>query len=230
MTLSDKILEFNKSLNLKTTLPNGFEVMNPFKGAGSSAILEITTTFYQKYYNDHRPRKLILGINPGRLGAGATGLPFTDTERLNSHCNIPFKEFKLHEPSSVFVYKMIKAYGGVGEFYSQFYINSVCPLGFLQSSKKGNLVNANYYDDRKLYQVVKPFIISSLKKQVDWGLETDRVWCMGSGMNYKYLKEINSETQLFKQIIPLDHPRYVVQYRSKRMDEYVQKYIQLLSD
>ena len=228
MSLAEKILEFNRDLELQAGLPKGFEVMNPFQGDGSEHIWRITEAFYHKFYGDEKPRNLILGINPGRLGAGATGLPFTDTKRLNAECGIPFDEFELHEPSSVFVYGMINAFGGVEAFYSKFYINSVCPLGFLRLNDKGNLVNANYYDDKKLFEAVKPFIFHSLKTQVDWGLNTDRVWCMGSGKNFKFLKTINDEIQLFKEIIPLDHPRFVVQYRSKRMPEYIDKYLQAL--
>lgn len=225
MTYAENILSFNKQLNLSARLPKGFEVMNPFQGEGSDQIWKILEAFYTKYYNDDRSRKLILGINPGRLGAGATGLPFTDTKRLNKECEIPFSGFELHEPSSVFVYEVINAFGGVESFYSQFYINSVCPLGFLRLNEKGNLVNANYYDDKELYSRVKPFIVKSLKTQIDWGLNTEKVWCMGSGINFKFLKELNKEFKLFREIIPLDHPRYVVQYRSKRKEEYVNKYL-----
>ena len=228
MTYAENILSFNQQLKLDTKLPKGFEVMNPFNGEGFDEVWKITEAFYSKFYNDENPRKLILGINPGRLGAGATGLPFTDTKRLNSECGIPFNGFELHEPSSVFVYEMINAFGGVEKFYSQFYINSVCPLGFLRLNERGNMVNANYYDDKKLYKAVKPFILKSLKAQIEWGLNTDKVWCMGSGINFKFLKELNKEFNLFGEIIPLDHPRYVVQYKSKRMGEYLDKYLDRL--
>ena len=229
MTHSENILSFNRQLKLSAKLPKGFEVMNPFDGEGSEHIWKVTEAFYTKFYNDDRPRNLILGINPGRLGAGATGLPFTDTKRLKLDCGIPFDGFELHEPSSVFVYEMIKSFGGVEEFYSKFYINSVCPLGFLRLNDKGNFVNANYYDDKKLFASVKPFIIKSLRTQIEWGLKTDKIWCMGSGLNFKFLKELNKEVNFFDEIIPLDHPRYVVQYRSKRLYDYVDKYLERLN-
>ena len=68
-----------------------------------------------------------------------------------------------------------------------------------------------------------------LKKQVEWGLNTDKVWCMGSGKNFKFLKGINDEEKIFGEIVALDHPRFVVQYRSKRMGEYIDKYLKLLA-
>lgn len=228
-TWADKILQFNKGLELKTKLPAGFEVMNPFQGENSEVIDRISTQFYQKFYSDSDSRNLILGINPGRLGAGATGLPFTDTKRLTADCGIAFNEFSTHEPSSVFVYQVVNAFGGPKKFYSKFYINSVCPLGFLIKNKKGNLVNANYYDDLALYKAVKPFIIKTLKEQVSFGINTEKVWCLGTGKNFKFLNELNKEIDLFKEIVPLEHPRYVVQYKSKLIPTYLEKFVRLLN-
>lgn len=228
-TWADKILQFNKGLELKTKLPAGFEVMNPFQGENSEVIDRISTQFYQKFYSDSDSRNLILGINPGRLGAGATGLPFTDTKRLTADCGIAFNEFSTHEPSSVFVYQVVNAFGGPKKFYSKFYINSVCPLGFLIKNKKGNLVNANYYDDLALYKAVKPFIIKTLKEQVSFGINTEKVWCLGTGKNFKFLNELNKEIDLFNEIVPLEHPRYVVQYKSKLIPTYLEKFVRLLN-
>jgi len=88
MTFAEKILQFNASLSLKNSiLPERVEAMNPFRGENSVLINKLTSEFYLKYYSDDNPRKLILGINPGRLGAGATGIPFTDTKRLSGDCN-----------------------------------------------------------------------------------------------------------------------------------------------
>ena len=75
-TFADNVIEFNKSLDFQGTLPRGIKIMNPFK---DGQIISISSSFYKKYYNDNRPRHFILGINPGRFGAGVTGIPFTDT-------------------------------------------------------------------------------------------------------------------------------------------------------
>src|SRR5690606_22099429 len=125
------------------------------------------------YYNDNKARRLILGINPGRLGAGVTGIPFTDTKRLESHLNTMVEEVSTHEPSSVFVYDVIEAYGGVRKFYSDFYINSVCPLGFVKINDAGREVNYNYYDSKQLFLAVRPFIIASIFKNITLGCRTD---------------------------------------------------------
>lgn len=229
MTLADNILQFNNNLNLDAKrLPDGIDVMNPFKGEHAADIADITNRFYHKYYNDNNPRKLILGINPGRLGAGVTGLPFTDTKRLNDECGIPFSKFSSHEPSSVFVYEVIKAFGGAEKFYSEFYINSICPLGFVKVNDAGKWVNFNYYDRKDLQKAVEPFILKTLKQQIDLGLKTDTVYCMGSGKNVDFLTRFNEKHRLFGNIIALDHPRFVVQYKQKYMQEYVQRYLDAL--
>jgi hypothetical protein len=115
-TFADKVIAFNKALHFEGRLPEGIRIMNPFRE--NEFALPISTTFYKKYYNDNNVRHLILGINPGRFGAGVTGVPFTDTKRLQSECHIPFKGKETHEPSSVFIYEMINAYGGPEAFYS----------------------------------------------------------------------------------------------------------------
>jgi len=227
LTYAENILAFNKGLRLTEKLPDGFDVLNPFTGEASAHIWPILQSFYTKYYNDKNQRRLILGINPGRLGAGSTGLPFTDTKRLNNICEIPFDTFRTHEPSSVFVYDVISACGGPEKFYKDFYISSVCPLGFVKPGKKG-MVNINYYDDKSLENSITPFVIESLKKQLAFGLRTDVVFVLGTGKNYKYFNKLNQQERFFDEVIPIEHPRFVMQYRSKRKEEFIEKYVRAL--
>ncbi|MEZ5022002.1 MAG: DUF4918 family protein [Chitinophagales bacterium] len=132
MTWSKKILSFLNDLYLdETKLPEKIYPLLPLQGENSEVISRVSAEFYNKYYNDNQPRKMIIGINPGRLGAGATGLPFTDTKRLKEFCDIDLPEFSTHEPSSVFVYEVIQAFGGPKAFYDHFYITSVCSVGFV---------------------------------------------------------------------------------------------------
>lgn len=225
MTFADQVINFNQNLHLDIQLPEAIKVLHPFRE--NPDVLSISSAFYKKFYNDKHQRKMILGINPGRLGAGATGVPFTDTKRLKSHCHIN-TNFHLHEPSSVFVYEVIDAYGTVTDFYKKFYVGSVCPLGFVIEDQKGRLKNYNYYDSNVLTESVTPFIISSIKKQIDFGIDTKQVFCMGTGKNYQFLKKLNEEHQFFNDVIPLEHPRYVMQYKTKQKESYINKYIKLL--
>ena len=142
MPLSKKILSFLKNLDLKIDLPVEVQIMNPFK---EPATFNLCEKFYKKYYSDNNSRHLIFGINPGRFGGGVTGIPFTDTVRLQNICGIENDFQKKQELSSVFIYEMIHAFGGPEIFYNKFYISAISPLGFTKNNK-----NLNYYDDRQL--------------------------------------------------------------------------------
>ena len=169
-TFGDRVIDFNRNLTYNGNLPAGFQVMNPF--LDNPETMKVMSEFYHKYYNDNRKRRFIIGINPSRNGAGVTGVPFTDTKRLEGVCGIKMESSRTHEVSSVFVYDMIEAYGGADSFYSDFYINSPFPLAIIRESKDGNWLNANYYDDQKLFKILKGFMIESLKKHIDLGLDT----------------------------------------------------------
>src|SRR5699024_2737048 len=127
-TFADRAIQFHRKLNLSTPLPPKIASLNPYRD--NPEIMQILRAFYAKFYADNHTRKLIVGINPGRLGAGVTGIPFTDTKRLQHDCGLTMNDSKeTHEPSSVFIYELIAAYGGINAFYKQFFISSVCPLG-----------------------------------------------------------------------------------------------------
>jgi len=227
MTFADKINTFNQNLDFTGTLPKGVSIMNPFKD--NPRVFAITKEFYKKYYGDNRSRHLILGINPGRFGAGVTGVPFTDTKRMIEKCGIKIDGIETHETSSVFVYDVIEAYGGVEKFYSDFYINSVCPLGFTAIGKNGKDVNYNYYDSKQLTAAVYDFIIQNIRKHLEFPIKRDTCFCLGSGKNFEFLSELNAEHKFFARIVPLDHPRFVMQYKSKQKQLYIGKYLELLS-
>jgi hypothetical protein len=225
-TFAQKVIAFNRSLDFQGNLPQGFGIMNPFKEDPKA--LACSETFYNKYYNDHHPRHLILGINPGRFGAGVTGIPFTDPKRLIEVCQIPFDGKLEHEPSSVYVYEVITAYGGPEAFYRDIYINSVCPLGFTTTSAKGQTINVNYYDDKDLTKAATPFILQSIQAQIDLGVETDRCYCFGTGKNFQFLNRLNEAHHFFTKLIPLEHPRFIMQYKSKTKDRYIEQYLAAL--
>ena len=162
MTFSKKIISFLKKLDLQVLLPDGIAVMNPYT---NPELMKIVTTFYNKYYNDFNERYLILGINPGRFGAGVTGIPFTDTKRLSEICGITFNSKITHEPSSVFIYHVIKEFGGAEKFYSRFYIGAVCPLGFVKLNE-GKPINYNYYEQKDIREAVYRVYFIRIKDSV----------------------------------------------------------------
>jgi hypothetical protein len=223
---AEKIISFCKELEYKGSLPPGISILNPFRD--NPEIIPVISQFYYKFYSDNNTRHLILGINPGRFGAGVTGIPFTDTKRLREKCGLSISGLKTFETSSAFIYEMIDAFGGTGKFYSEFFISSVSPLGFTSVSPNGKTVNYNYYDSKKLTETVLDFIIESIITQLEFGIERDLCFCLGTGQNYKFLMKINDELKIFDKIIPLEHPRYVMQYKLKQKHIYINKYLKAL--
>ena len=225
-SFAEKVIAFNAKLHLDVKLPEGIRVMNPFKE--NPEAFRVSSAFYRKFYNDHRKRYLILGINPGRFGAGVTGVPFTDTKRMEEKCGLSVGGQRTHEPSSVFVYEVIEAYGGVEAFYRDFYINSPSPLGFVKRTPEGKEVNFNYYDSRQLQNALEEFMTACIQAHIEMGTFTDKAFCMGSGKNHAYLSRLNARHGFFDRLIPLEHPRYVMQYQSKHKAYYLEKYLRAL--
>lgn len=224
-SFGDKVIQFNQDLDFVASLPPGIGVMNPFRQ--NSCAIAACAAFYGKYYNDYTERRIILGINPGRFGAGLTGVPFTDPKRLREKCGIEIKSCPAaHEPSSQFVYEAIAACGGPQQFYGKWYINSLCPLGFTRPGKTGKPVNYNYYDSAELCRIATPFILDTLARQLDFGINRDVCICFGTGKNAQFLNWLNARHKFFGQVIALEHPRYIMQYKSAEIGNYVQKYAQ----
>ncbi len=219
-TFADNAIAFYHNLKIRSTLPPGSGVLNPYE---NPAVQVIVKTFFGKYYADQRGRIILLGINPGRFGAGITGITFTDPIRLQEDCKIPNHFEKRAELSSRFIYEVISSYGGCLKFFQHFFLSAVSPLGFIRDGK-----NLNYYDDRELQKALAGFIASTIQDQIHLGLRRDKAICLGEGKNMKYLERLNSELRLFEEIIPLPHPRWIMQYRFTRKDEYIEKYLEVL--
>ena len=224
-TIGQRIITFNKGLQYTGKLPEGFAVLNPY--LDNPETLQVMTSFYDKYYNDQAPRKFIIGINPSRHGAGVTGVPFTDTKHLENDCGIPMLSARTHEVSSVFVYDMIAQYGGVSAFYKDYYINSPFPLAIVRKNAQGNWLNANYYDDPELFALTRSYMIETLQKHIALGLDTNKVFVLGK-KNATFLDKLNQEANLFQEMVVLEHPRYIEQYKSKEKQLYIDKFITLL--
>lgn len=219
-TFADLILRFYDQLHIDAVLPDRVTVLNPYP---DPEVRKICEAFYRKYYNDNKGRKLILGINPGRFGAGVTGIPFTDPVRLEKNCRIRNNFAKRGELSSEFIYTLIDKMGGPDHFYAHYYIGAVSPLGFVKDNK-----NFNYYDSPQLIRALKPFITESLVRQIGLGIKTRECFVLGQGKNIKYLEALNKELRLFDRLIPLPHPRWVMQYRRKQLDDILLKTIRAL--
>ncbi len=215
-TFAEKAFQFYMTLKLPVTLPAGVKVMNPYQ---EPTVKEYTTQFLEKFFSDNRKRVFVFGINPGRFGAGITGVTFTDPVALKEFCGIPNDLPQRREPSSEFVYNFISQWGSSWKFYNDFFLTAVSPLGF---TKDGN--NYNFYDHRDLLQRIRPFLLQTISSQLSLGACREAAIVLGAGKNYKILCELNKEGQFFKNIYPLEHPRFIIQYRRRQINQYLQKY------
>ncbi|MCU0354584.1 MAG: DUF4918 family protein [Cytophagales bacterium] len=218
MFFSDRAVDFYTNLQPPASLPGGVSVMNPYENPETQRTVR---EFYQKFFADNEPRVPLLGINPGRFGGGVTGVSFTDPLRLREKCGIDHALTGQSELSSQFVYAVVDAMGGAAAFYRRFYLGALYPLALVKDGK-----NFNYYDDPAVYAALKPDILASLRAQSGFGLSRTAV-CLGQ-KNETYFRKLNDEAGLFDRILTLEHPRFVMQYRRKQLDDYVEKYVKSL--
>ena len=214
-TFGSRVLDFYRHL-AAPRVPRGLRVMNPYADA---KVLGYVSAFLKKYFADDRPRVLVLGINPGRFGAGLTGVTFTDPVALADECGIANALPRRRELSSIFVYDFVNRFGGAQSFYRDFFLTAASPLGFTRNDN-----NYNYYDDPRLARAVTPFIVQSIQRQIALGGRRDHAIVFGTGENFRFLLKLNEAHGFFDALHPLEHPRFIMQYRRKRLDEYLAKY------
>jgi hypothetical protein len=247
-TFGERLHDFYASLRLDVQLPSGVSVMNPYT---SSETMATVRAFTKKFYADNTPRLSCWGINPGRFGGGITGLSFTDPVVLRAVCGIETpvtarrktqrettqrettQRETRRELSAEFVWSVVEAFGGADIFFAQIFLTALCPLGFVTISPKkpsGEPINYNFYDDPALFHAVKPFMIATIREQIALGLRTDVAVCFGTGKLHAAFDALNREHGFFGTIIPLAHPRFIMQYRRKELQQYRQNYITVLRD
>ncbi|MDB5269795.1 MAG: hypothetical protein JWP58_2835 [Hymenobacter sp.] len=220
-SFADHLLDFLRNFSLPATLPGGVVAQSPFR---EPAVFILLSQFAHKFYTEAPPRVAVLGINPGRLGMGRTGVAFTDPTALTEFCGIEHDLPRQRpETSTQFVYKVIEAMGGPTAFYQHFYVGSLYPLVLLKSG-----LNYNYYDSPALIKALWPDIQLSLRQQVEaLGLRRDVAVSLGK-RNGEFFKRLNAELGLFDKIIVLDHPRYLMQYKSRNTAANVAHYVETL--
>jgi len=171
-TFAQQVLDFHiNTLQPTWKLPKGVDLLYPFGEEETQACMKV---FYEKYFSDNRDRIFVAGINPGRFGAGVTGVPFTGPKMLREQCDIEHGFTGRPELSADFIYRWI---------------------------------NENF------------------DTQLAFGSRREFLLCLGEGKNYKFLKALNDERGWFGEVIPLSHPRYVMQYKRKSLDVYLADYV-----
>lgn len=215
-TFGENAFRFYASLRFENHLPRGVTVMNPYR---LPAIRSRVKRFLEAFFSDRRPRVLVFGINPGRFGSGITGVTFTDPVALEKFCGIPNDLKKRRELSSEFIYEFIRRWGGPKKFYRDFFLTAVSPLGFCRSG-----INFNFYDDQKLLAGIRPFLLRSLEDHLAFGARRSAAVVLGTGKLAKVFGDLNAETGTFKKVYALEHPRFIMQYRRKKIGHYLKKY------
>jgi len=217
---SEGILRFFSSLKAPENLPGDVEILWPFSDSEVQRVME---SFYTRYFSDSEQRIFLIGINPGRFGAGVTGICFTDPPRLAEDCRISHSLIGGRELSSDFVYRTIEAFGGPESFYRRFYITALSPVGYIRNGK-----NLNYYDVKGMSESLDSWMADAMASQIEAGCNRQVAFSMGQGENFKQLKAFNERHGFFDRIEPLPHPRWVMQYRRRRLDEFIQLYMDRL--
>jgi hypothetical protein len=197
-------------------VPRGVGVMNPYR---ERSVRRYVRSFLDRYYGDDRPRVLVFGINPGRFGAGITGITFTDPVALADFCGVPNDLQRKRELSSVFIYDFIARSFGVHEFYRRFFLTAMCPLGFTRAG-----INLNYYDIPALARGVEPFIVDSIRRQIAIGGRTDHAIVIGKGKNFEFMQRLNDAHGFFGNLHVVEHPRSIMQYRRRQLARYLDEY------
>ena len=85
--------------------------------------------------------------------------------------------------------------------------------------------NINFYDDVALNRSIVPFVISSLRTQHKAGLLADRCIILGTGKLKTFSEREVRHAMGYKNIVYLEHPRFIMQYRRKHIQMYVDKYV-----
>lgn len=201
-------------------LPDGVEVLNPYL---SGEVRRVVHEMATRYYVDAPARLSVWGINPGRFGAGLTGLSFTDPWAVEHQLGISTTLSGRRELSAEFISDVIDAYGGPSLFYRDLYVGAVSPLGFVRN---GN--NVNFYDTPELLAAVVPYATACMNAQVACGLRTDTAVVLGTGkLKNAVERHINPRVGI-GTIVYLEHPRFIMQYRRSQRSAFVDRYVETL--
>jgi len=217
---ADRIATFLTSLTIDEPLPEDFEVLDPYR---DPEVRRVVNLFARSAYAGEQTRTAIWGINPGRFGAGVTGLSFTDPYVLTEVLGFETSISGRREISAEFIWNVVDAYGGPTAFFRDFYLSALSPLGYVRGGR-----NVNFYDDPDFLDRISPQILSWVRQQQGAGLQADRCVVLGTGRLREVMEQRLRPHLDYTTVEYLEHPRFIMQYRRRQMEEYVDKYVQTL--
>ncbi len=186
--------------------------------SGFADNIELVITFYKDLYgeNNEYNRIVLCGINPGRKGAGKTGIPFLDFRSLSNI--IPSINNDDYERSAQFLWSIINHFG-VREFFDNVYLTNISWLGFIKKGK-----NLNYYklEEHIKYEFIKGFVdeMDTVNPKVIIPLSKDVL------RDLKELKRVFSKNWYIGKRLP--HPNYCS--FPSRTEKYRNEYIQVIDN
>lgn len=217
MGFGERFARFVTTLKLDVELPEGFEVLDPYR---DEEVRRVVREFCGRYYAGHHPRIGVWGINPGRFGAGVTGLSFTDPVSLRDQLGMATSIEGRRELSAEFIGMVIDAYGGPQRWYHDVFLSALSPLGFVRDG-----VNINFYDDRALERNIVPFVLDGQRAMIEAGVSKSGCVILGSGKLKSFVERYVQPMIGYDEVHYLDHPRFIMQYRRKQVTSYVERYV-----
>jgi len=157
--------------------------------------------FHKKYVQPNTPKIVICGINPGRYGAGKTGIPFIDFKSLSKI--FPDIANYESEKSAKFFFEIIEDFG-INKFYKSFHVTNISWYGF--QHKENNIIgnNINYYD---LPFEIQNFLFDKFIEEMNF-IKPDTIIPLGTKVYWELLR-LKAENKLKAKIdTPLQHPTY----------------------
>ena len=173
---------------------------------------EVADAFWSTFYPGDLPREVICGLNPGRLGAGLTGVPFTDFLSLSKL--LPGIKRNDTEASAQFFFQVVQAVGAEA-FFKRFYVTNISAVGFLKAGK-----NLNYHD---LPQGARGVVERNFNEEMQVVAPT-RVIALGRHAYASVKKNLPSGVE----VSYLAHPSWIMTYRRSEADAWVRRYIDAL--
>lgn len=164
------------------------------------------------YYPSDPNRIVLCGINPGKNGAGKTGIPFIDFRSL-SHL-LPDTKQDDCESSAEFIYSIISEIG-VKPFNRHVYMTNLSWFGYVKDGR-----NLNYYKlPEKLIHVFTSSFIEEMKM-----VKPKAIIPLSIDVE-KSLKKMKQEEKLtFPVVERLPHP-YYCSIQSHHDDDYREMYV-----
>lgn len=157
---------------------------------------------------------MICGINPGRYGAGETGIPFLDSKSLYD-MGFDVKS-NGSERSAEFFYEVVKEFG-MEDFFKTFYVTNIASVGFTKNNK-----NLNYYE--LPVQALKA-VLSNFSEELN-AVNPTKVIALSVAAQNTLKNQIKFKSNCISR---LPHPSWIMTYRHKDKEKWINKYLDELN-